>query len=78
MNDIDIFSRLQKLISIFQRINQLSWTADQTRKRYPAPEAMTIQEMESLTKTYLALGIDLEDIYKEWLEEYKKFKKNAI
>jgi hypothetical protein len=74
MNDIEDFKRLQKLISLFQRVNQLSWTADQTRKRYPAPEAMTLQEIKSLIRLYLALGMDIEDIYKEWKEEYKKYK----
>ena len=71
--DIQIFTRLQKLISIFQRVNQLSWTSDQTRKRYPAPEAMTPTEIEALTKSYLSLGFELEKIYNEWKETYAKF-----
>ena len=72
--DIEIFTRLQRLITLFQRVNQLSWNSDQARKRYPSPEAMTTEEMNSLTKMYLALGFDIEDIYKEWLKEYKTYK----
>ena len=41
--------------------------ANQTKKRYPAPEAMTSDEMATLTLTYLALGAEIEDIYKKWL-----------
>ena len=69
MNDIkeiDSFARLQKLISLFQRVNQLSWTSDQTRKRYPNPELMTQQEVDALTKLYLALGFDLKQMADEW------------
>lgn len=76
IKEIDSFARLQKLISLFQRVNQLSWTSDQTRKRYPAPEAMTQEEIEALTRLYLALGLDLEDMTKEWAEMYKEYKKN--
>lgn len=71
--DIEIFTKLQRLITLFQRVNQLSWTADQTKKRYPAPEAMTRSEIEQLTKTYLALGFDIESIYEDWKKEYKQF-----
>lgn len=73
VTDINKFSRLQRLISIFQRVNQLSWTSDQTRKRYPAPEAMTDEEIEALTRSYLALGMDIESVYKDWLKEYKEY-----
>lgn len=66
-NDIKLYSRLQKLISLFQRIGQLSWASDQTKKRYPAPEAMTQDEIKALTIAYLGLGSEIEDIYKEWL-----------
>lgn len=75
MNDIELFSQLQRLITIFMRVNQLSWTSDQTRKRYPAPEAMTKQEMEALLRSYLALGLDIESIYQDWKKEYDKYKK---
>ncbi len=80
MNDTDqigSFARLQKLISLFQRVNQLSWTSDQTRKRYPNPELMTEQEVDSLTKLYLALGYDIEEMAKEWKEIYDDYKKTT-
>jgi len=76
-SDIEIFTRLQKLISIFQKVNQISWASDQTKKRYPAPEAMTKEEMEALTKHYLALGLDIEDVYKDWKNEYETYRKKA-
>ena len=72
--DIEIFTRLQRLITLFQRINQLSWNSDQAKKRYPSPEAMTNEEMLSLIKMYLSLGFDIEDIYKSWTKEYKEYK----
>lgn len=68
--DIIAFTKLNRLISIFQRVSQISWTSDQTRKRYPAPEMMTSEEIEALTRSYLALGFDIEQVYKEWLKEY--------
>lgn len=71
--DIKAFQKLQRLITLFQRINQLSWNADQAKKRYPLPEAMTKEEMKALTKIYLALGLDIEDIYQDWIKEYKEF-----
>lgn len=74
MNDIELFSRLQRLISIFQKINQLSWVADQTKRRYPTPEAMTPEEILSLTKMYLTLGMDIEDIFEAWRKEYEAYK----
>ena len=72
--DIKVFTKLQKLITLFQRVNQLSWTADQAKKRYPSPESMTNKEMLALTKMYLALGFDIEAIYDDWIKEYKEFK----
>jgi hypothetical protein len=70
--DIIAFTKLNRLISIFQRISQISWTSDQTRKRYPAPEMMTSEEMQALTRSYLALGFDIEQAYQDWLKEYKE------
>jgi len=72
--DIEAFARLQRLITLFQRINQLSWNADQAKKRYPAPEAMTKEEMIQLTKMYLALGFDIEELYEDWKKEYGDYK----
>ena len=74
MNKIETFARLQRLINLFQRINQISWSADQSRKRYPTPEMMTDTEIDSLIRLYLALGFDIEDIYEDWKKEYKEYK----
>jgi len=71
--DIQTFKHLQKLLNIFQMVNQLSWTVDQTRKRYPLPEAMTTNELEMMIKLYMSYGNDLELIYNEFLKE-----KNSI
>ena len=73
--DIELYTRLQRLTSISQRINQLSWTFDQTKKRYPAPNMMTTQEMEALVRSYLALGYDIEIIYQDWKKEIKEYEK---
>jgi len=75
-SEIDKYACLQRLISLFQRISQISWTFDQTRKRYPTPEMMTEVEVEALTRVFLALGLDVEEIYKEWKKEYAEYKKN--
>ena len=64
--DIKLYTKLQKLTSLFQRISQLSWTSDQTKKRYPFPEAMTSGEIEALITAYLILGTAINDIYEEW------------
>ena len=75
-SEIDKYACLQRLISLFHRVSQISWTSDQTRKRYPAPEVMTDTEIESITRVFLALGLDLEDVYREWKKEYAEYKKN--
>ena len=72
-SDINLFTRLQKIITLFQRINKLSWTSDQARKRYPAPEAMSNEEVKALFRLYLALGLDIEEIYKEWKKIYNAY-----
>lgn len=74
VKDIDSFGFLITLIATLQAIKQLSWTIDQTQKRYPTPEAMTEEEMKSATKIYLALGFELEQRYKEWKELYEEYK----
>jgi len=73
---IERFGRLQRLITIFQRVNQLSWTSDQSRKRYPTPEMMSEEEIDALTRLLLSLGFDLEDVYKRWKKEYLEYKKD--
>jgi hypothetical protein len=77
MNQIEMFARLQKLISLFQRVNQLSWSADQTRKRYPNPELMTEEEVESLSRLYLALGFTIEEMAEDWKEIYNEYKEKT-
>ena len=77
MNQVELFARLQKLISLFQRVNQLSWSADQTRKRYPNPELMTEEEVESLSRLYLALGFTIEDMAEDWKEIYNEYKEKT-
>ena len=73
------YRRLVKLINLFQQINQISWTVDQTRKRYPVLESMTNDEIEQLSKVFLALGFDIETWVKEWKKLYKEYEtKNAI
>jgi DNA-binding transcriptional regulator YhcF (GntR family) len=76
-NEVQSFTNLQKLITLFQRVNQLSWTADQTRKRYPSPSEMTEEEIDGLARVFLALGYDIEEIYKEWKKIYDEYKKNT-
>jgi len=72
--DIELYSKLQRLILLFQRVNQLSWISDQTKKRYPTPDLMNGDEMEALVRSYLALGMDLEAIYRDWLKLYEEYK----
>ena len=40
-------------------------------------EEMTEEQMEQLRRDYLALGLDIEDIYKEWKKVYDDEKGNA-
>lgn len=74
--DMQSFKRLLKLLNLFQKVKQVSWSIDQTTKRYPAPEAMTSDELEALFRAYLALGFDLEEVTKEWKEFYKEYNDN--
>jgi hypothetical protein len=63
-DEISKFGRLQKLLNLFQRVNQLSWTADQTRKRYPMPEAMTDDDwLRDIAKTLLIRKQPGRDVY---------------
>lgn len=71
--DISNYRRLLQLKDIFARVKQISWNASSTEKRYPGPEAMTPSEMEELTRTYLALGYDIEELAKEWKELKKQY-----
>lgn len=71
--DLESYQKLMKLLNLFQRVKQVSWTIDQTTKRYPAPEAMTSEELETLYRAYLAIGFDLEQITEEWKEFYEKY-----
>ena len=77
IKEIETFGRLQRLTSFFQHIGQLSWTANQTKKRYPTPERLTNEEVETLIKIYLTFGYDIEEIYKEWQKEIKDYKNES-
>lgn len=74
-SEIDKYKLVIQLINLFQRVNQLSWSADQTKKRYSFPEAMTEQELEQLTKVYITLGEEIQKIGKEWKKIYKEYEK---
>lgn len=65
MKEIDSFTTLIKLLNLFQKVGQLSWNSNQAKNRYPAPEAMTKEEVTALTRLYLALTIDLMELGKE-------------
>lgn len=71
--DIDSYKRLIKILQMFERVKQLSWNISQTKNRYPSPESMTKDELDNLFKFYLALGFDIEEIYKDWKEFYKEY-----
>ncbi|GIW70250.1 MAG: hypothetical protein KatS3mg101_0997 [Patescibacteria group bacterium] len=71
--DIEKYTKLQRIMNIFQKISQISWWYDQAKKRYPAPEAMTTDEIDKLTQYLLTLGDDLEDAYKDWKKEAKNY-----
>jgi hypothetical protein len=71
MNELTEYKKLIKLISLFQRISQLSWSVDQTKKRYPSPEAMTNTEIGQLNMVFTALGSEIEQIYIAWKELVK-------
>jgi len=74
VKDIELFNELNRLKAVFQAIGEISYTANQTKKRYPAPEMMNTREMQSLVKFYLALGFDIEEAYKKWKKIYDKYK----
>ena len=74
LQDIELFQQLNELRKIFQKVGELSYTANQAKKRYPAPEAMTSDEMEKLVRMYLALGLDIEQIHKDWKKIYDRYK----
>lgn len=66
------FQKLTSLINLFQRIKQLSFVADRTGKRYPPMEMLTDTEVIQLKRDYLALGLDIEDVYMEWKKLYEQ------
>lgn len=72
MNEIDKFAQLQRLFLIFQRVSQISWTFNQTKRRYPFFDSITAGEIDSLTKFLMDLGFELEEAYKDWKEELKR------
>jgi hypothetical protein len=73
--EINRFSYLLRLQSLFQRMGQITWTSKQATNRYVAPEAMTDEEVSDLTKLYVALIFDVEQLAtdaKKLKEEYDK------
>ena len=76
MTDIEKVGKLLKIKTIFQHLNQLTWSATKFGKRYPEVEFMTIEDIIQLYRTYLAFGLELEDIYKEWRKLYDDEKRD--
>ena len=74
MKEINYYSFLMRLRLLFKLIKQISWSIDQTEKRYALPEAMTPEELEKLTELYLDMGREIEDIN----EKVKKIKKEYL
>ena len=75
LQDIESYKRLIRLLNLFEKVKQVSWNISQTKNRYPAPESMTKVELDTLFRFYLALGFDLEQVYKEWKEFYDEYSK---
>ena len=74
MNELSTYRYFIQLRKIFKDITQLSWTIGQTEKRYPAPEGLTTKELSELIKFYLALGLDLDNMAKDFKKIYKEYK----
>lgn len=74
MNDIKLWAIFTKVRSSMKKVQQLSFTIAKTEERYPALESMSSEDLESLTRVYLALGSDLEMATKEYKEAYKEYK----
>lgn len=74
LTDIEALTRLIKLTQIMSRISRVSYLADQAKQRYPNIEMMRTDELEALSKMYLALGFDFEEAYKEWKKMYEEYK----
>lgn len=75
--DINSLSKLMRLIQVMSKVSRVSYLADQAKQRYPAIEQMTKDELEALTRLYLALGFDFEDAYKEWISLYEEYTKET-
>lgn len=76
-NDIDKLAQFMKVAGVISRISRVSYLADQARKRYTDPEYMTTEEIEALTRLYLALGYDFEQAYKDWKKVYAEYRKKT-
>jgi len=75
MNDLEAYERYRQLQTLIDHIKRVSFYANETQKRYPYAEAMTQEELEQLTRIYLAMFLDVEDIYKEFKKIYAEYKK---
>jgi len=75
MSEIREYRDLLELVNLFARLKQLSWTINQTQKRYPELESLTNKEVKELIKFYLSFGFDVESVYEDWKKIYDKTKK---
>lgn len=75
--DINALSKLMRLTQIMSRVSRVSFLADQAKQRYPNMERMTKDEIEALTRLYLALGFDFEEAYKDWKRLYDEYTKST-
>lgn len=74
MNDINAFKTFTDIQNVIDRIKRVSFYANQTQQRYPLPESMTREELTALTRVYLALYLDIEQIQKDFKKLYDKHK----
>ena len=69
MNDIEIFGKLLRLKSDFQRINQLSWSVQKYHEQFERLDKLTPKERVSMVEGYSRFFRELEQTYKEIKKE---------
>ena len=62
MNDMTDATLLLRLRSQYKRLEQLTWTIRELQNRFPLGDP---KDEEHLLKSYLALRLDIKDIYDE-------------
>lgn len=77
MNDINAFKTFTDIQNIIDRIKRISFYANQTQQRYPLPESMTQEELRALTRVYLALYLDVEQVQKDFKKLYNQYNEHA-